>query len=524
MTALARPLEELKAAVASLRERVQERLPAADVDADQVAAGELAWGVARAEAAVATAEWAEATGDPLAEEIAAAAISEARAAIEGRSAAAVIEQAPRLERILAAYRPLEDLDAGEEHRLLRSTFRDFARRRVKPHAGAIHRGDLDIPEEILQGLAELGLFGLSVPERYGGSAGARDDFVTMLIVTEELSRASLAAGGSLPTRPEILVRALLRGATEEQRQRWLPEIASGRKLVSVAATEPDFGSDVAGIQCRAERRPAGSTDGTADAWVINGTKLWSTFAGRAEIMMLLARTGDAGHRGLSLFVLEKPPFPGHSFTLRQPEGGTLEGRAIPTIGYRGMHTFELSFDNLRLPAGALVGGEEWLNRGFYLQMESFAMGRLQTAGRAVGVMQAALDDALAYTAQRTVFGRPISGFGLPRAMLGRMIVQVASARRLSYRAAGLLAAGEAGPGGTASGQMAASLAKLYASRMAEQVTRDAMQLHGGMGYGEETDVSRYFVDARVLSIFEGAEEVLALRVIARALLSEPFSL
>jgi (2S)-methylsuccinyl-CoA dehydrogenase len=229
-------------------------------------------------------------------------------------------------------------------------------------------------------------------------------------------------------------------------------------------------------------------------------------------MMLLARTAGAGHRGLSVFVVEKPPFLGHHFTFQQPGGGALEGRAIPTIGYRGMHTFELAFDDFQLPRDALVGGEEWLNRGFYLQMESFAMGRLQTAGRAVGVMQAALDDALAYTAQRVVFGRPIAGFGLPRAMLGRMVVQAASARRLSYRAARLLSEGQG------SGQMEAALAKLYASRMAEQVTRDAMQLHGGMGYGEETDVSRYFVDARVLSIFEGAEEVLALRVIARALL------
>lgn len=282
-------------------------------------------------------------------------------------------------------------------------------------------------------------------------------------------------------------------------------IASGEKLVSIATTEADHGSDIGGITCRAEPANGG--------WIVNGTKLWCTFAGRAEIMMLLARTADAGHRGLSVFVVEKPAFRGQNFTYHQPDGGVLNGRAIPTIGYRGMHTFELSFDQFQLPGVALLGGEEWLNRGFYLQMESFAMGRLQTAGRAVGLMQAALNDALAYSAERRVFGRVVAELGLPQAMLGRMIVQVESARRLNYRAARLLAEGRG------VGQVEASLAKLYASRMAEYVTRDAVQLHGGVGYGEETAVSRYFVDARVLSIFEGAEEVLALRVIAKALLT-----
>ena len=504
-TALAQPLEQLRGAVEVLRARVVELIPDGDVDTNQAAANELAWAVARSDAAVATAEWAEATGKPLASEIAEAVIADARSSIAGRSALDVIEQAPLLERIRTGYRPLENLGASDNQRLLRETFRDFAQREIRPRADDIHRENLDIPEDILRGLGELGAFGLSIPEAYGGTQGDREDFETMLIVTEELSRASLAAGGSLVTRPEILVLALARGGTEEQKRRWLPAIASGEKLVSVATTEPDYGSDLAGIKCRAER--------ANDGWVVNGTKLWCTFAGRAEIMMLLARTADAGHRGLSVFVIEKPAFPGHQFAYQQPGGGVLMGRAIPTIGYRGMHTFELSFDHFQLPDDALLGGEEWLNRGFYLQMESFAMGRLQTAGRAVGVMQAALDDALAYSAERRVFGRAVAEFGLPRAMLGRMIVQVESARRLSYRAARLLAEGQG------VGQMEASLAKLYASRMAEHVTRDAVQLNGGMGYGEETAVSRYFVDARVLSIFEGAEEVLALRVIAKALLA-----
>ena len=510
---LAGRLGELEAGVAALHEAVRRRLPDGDVERDQVAASELAWAVARARAAAATLEWAEATGDELAAGLAEAAIEEAMGAVRGRGALEVVQRSALLERIAVTHRPVEDLGATSEQRLLRRTFRDFAQREVRPRAAGIHRQDLDLPEEILRGLGELGAFGLSIPEVYGGSAGAEDDFVTMLIVTEELSRASLAAGGSLPTRPEILVRALLRGATEEQRRTWLPPIASGRKLVSVAATEPDHGSDVGAIECRAVRE--------GDGWVVSGAKLFCTFAGRAEIMMLLARTADAGHRGLSLFVVEKPAFGGHHFRVEQPGGGVLEGRAIPTIGYRGMHTFELAFDRFRLPASALVGGEAGLGRGFYLQMESFAMGRLQTAGRAVGLMQAALDDALAYAAQRQVFGRPLNALGLPRATLGRMAVQVASARRLSYRAARLLANGSKGGNtdGNTDGQTEAALAKLYASRMAEEVTRDAMQLHGGMGYAEETDVSRYFVDARVLSIFEGAEEVLAVRVIARALLA-----
>src|SRR5207248_1796672 len=210
------------------------------------------------------------------------------------------------------------------------------RTRITPHAAAIHRGDLDIPEDIIRGVSELGVFGLSIPEEFGGSQGEIEDFESMLIVTEELSAASLAAGGSLITRPEILVRALVRAGTPEQKRRWLPAIASGRQLVAVATTEPDFGSDMASLRCRADRADGG--------WLVNGTKFWCTFAGRAELVMLLLRTGDSGHRGLSVFVLEKPASPGHEFEHRQPAGGVMKGRAIPTIGYRGMHTFELSFE------------------------------------------------------------------------------------------------------------------------------------------------------------------------------------
>jgi len=274
-------------------------------------------------------------------------------------------------------------------------------------------------------------------------------------------------------------------------------------MVAIAVTEPDAGSDVAALRCRATPVDEG--------WEINGTKLWSTFAGRSELIMLLCRTSDAGHRGLSVFVLEKPSFSGEMFEHRQEGGGILRGRAIPTLGYRGMHTFELAFERYRLPSIALVGGDAWRDRGFYLQIDGFEVGRLQTAGRAIGVAHAALDVTVAYASARRMWGDAEIEFPLVRAKLGAMATRVEAARRLAYKAARLVDDGSPDAG------MFSSLAKLYASRVAERATRDAVQLHGAMGYGEETEVSRLFVDARVLPIFEGAEDVLSVRVIGRAL-------
>ena len=492
-------MSELDAALAVWQRRVTEQVARDGADAHQVELDHLVWGYAHAETARALRDWAQATGHPTAGALADAAQVVAVAQVSARPPEAEVSNAQRLAEVAAE--PLEDLGASDDHRTLRKTLRELAEREVKPLANRIHRDDADIPESIIKAVADFGLFGVSIPAAYGGLQEA-EDFQAMLIATEELSRCSLAAAGSLMTRPEILVRALLRGGTEDQKRRWLPAIATGEQLVAVAVTEPDFGSDVAGVTCRAQRLPDRE-------WEITGSKLWSTFAGRSELLMLLARTGVAGHRGLSAFVLEKPRFPGHQFEHRQPGGGRLTGRAIPTIGYRGMHTFELSFDRYRAPAGALIGGEDWLDRGFYLQMEGFSMGRIQTAGRAVGLMQAAFEDVAAYTQNRLVFGRPIASNQLARAKLGTMLLRLEGSRRLSYRAAALVDRGK--------GQVEASLAKLYASRMAERVTRDAAQLHGAMGYSEETDASRYFVDARVLPVFEGAEEVLSLRVIGRAL-------
>jgi (2S)-methylsuccinyl-CoA dehydrogenase len=458
--------------------------------------------VARAEAATATAAWAEASGDAGALQIACAAVIQATTLINGSTALGRINEGDLLEPLAALADSVEDVGSSSEVRLLRETFRQFAATHVAPLAGDVHRQNLDVPESLITALAELGVFGLAVPEEYGGSATEEDGLEAMLITSEELSRASLTVG-SISTRSEILVRALMHAGTEEQKRRWLPAIATGERLAAVATTEPDYGSDVGRLSCRAVRVDGG--------WEVTGTKLWCTFAGRAELVMLLLRTSDNGHRGLSLFLAEKPPFHGSRFAFSQPDGGRIEGRAIPTIGYRGLHTFELVFDRFFLSEDSLIGGAAWLDRGFYLQMQGFSSGRLQTAARAVGLMCGAFEEARQYAANRSVFGRPIAELGLPRAELGRMVLRFVSARQLNRHAARLVEAG--------TGEVEASLAKLYAARMAEHVTRDAMQLHGGMGYAEETAVSRHFLDARVLTIFEGAEEVLALRVIAKSLLA-----
>jgi (2S)-methylsuccinyl-CoA dehydrogenase len=393
----------------------------------------------------------------------------------------------------------------DEFDLVRETFHRFAADKIRPVAEHVHRTNADIPEEIVSGLAELGGFGLSVPEEYGGFAvGGEHDYLGMVVATEELSWGSLGVGGSLITRPEILTRAILQGGTEEQKQRWLPRIASGELMVGVMVTEPDFGSDVAGLKVSATPSDGG--------YLINGVKTWATFAGRANAIMLLARTDAdraAGHRGLSIFVVDKEPVPGHSFAFTQEGGGAMEGRAIDTIGYRGMHSYEVAFSDWLVPAENLVGEAGGLGKGFYLQMEGFENGRLQTAARAVGLMQAAFEAGLSYAQERDVFGRAVFDYQLSQAKLARMAALIQAGRQFSYDVARRMGRGE--------GALDASMVKAYVCRAAEWVTREAMQLHGGMGYAEEFPVSRYFVDARVLSIFEGADETLCLRVIARRL-------
>jgi len=393
----------------------------------------------------------------------------------------------------------------DEKLLMADTFRQFAEEVVKPLAEDIHRQDLIIPDEILDGVRELGCFGLSVPQRYGGLLpDDAEDSLGMIVVTEELSRASLGGAGSLITRPEIMARALIEGGTEEQKQHWLPRIAAGDPLCGIAITEPDYGSDVASMKLKATK--------TDEGWLLNGAKAWSTFAGKSGVLLTLARTDpdpSLGHRGLSLFMVEKPSFDGEEFEVTQPGGGKLTGQSIPTVGYRGMHSFQLFFDDFFVPATHLLGEGQGLGKGFYFTMRGFSGGRIQTAARACGVMQAAFDVALSYAQDRKVFGNPVADYQLTRVKFARMAMYLAASRQFTYAVGRLMDEGK--------GQMEASLVKLLACKLSEWITRESMQIHGGMGYAEETSASRYWLDARVLSIFEGTEETLALKVVGRSL-------
>ncbi|MFK7976813.1 MAG: acyl-CoA dehydrogenase family protein [Halioglobus sp.] len=393
----------------------------------------------------------------------------------------------------------------EHHTMMRDTFRRFADDVVAPLAEEIHRQDLDIPEEIIEPLKEMGLFGLSIPESYGGlQENDEEDTLGMLLVTEELSRGSLGAAGSLITRPEILSRALLKSGSEEQKQLWLPKLAVGEPLCAVAVTEPNYGSDVAGVRLKATPVEGG--------WTLNGAKTWCTFGGKAGVLMVLARTDpdmSKAHKGLSMFLVEKPSTPGHAFEVNNGDAGKLTGRAIATVGYRGMHSFELFFDDFFVPAANMIGGPEGEGKGFYAAMAGFAGGRIQTAARAVGVMRAAFERSISYSKERKVFNNPIGDYQLTQVKLARMGAMLLACRQITYEVAEMMDQG--------AGDMEASAAKIYASRTSEWLTREALQIHGGMGYAEESPVSRYFVDARVLSIFEGAEETLALKVITRSL-------
>lgn len=413
----------------------------------------------------------------------------------------------------AAGRAFADANADVGHvamseslAMAQDAFRRFASEVVAPQAEAIHRHDLTVPESLLQPLREMGVFGLSIPERFGGSGpDERDDTLMMVAVTETLSEASLAAAGSLITRPEILSRALLTGGTDAQKAKWLPMIAAGEPLCAIAITEPDYGSDVAALALKGTR--------VAGGWRLNGAKTWCTFAGKAGLLMVVTRTDPdrlAGYKGLSILLVEKPPTDAHEFNHQPEGGGRLSGKAIPTIGYRGMHSFDLSFEDFFVPDANVIGEEGGLGKGFYFTMAGMMGGRMQTAARACGVMRAAMRASLRYARDRKVFGAPLVDYQLTLAKLARMGARYLACRQLAYAIAKVLDDG--------GGRMEASLVKLLACRSAELVTREALQLHGGMGYAEETPVSRYFVDARVLSIFEGAEETLALKVIARSLL------
>jgi (2S)-methylsuccinyl-CoA dehydrogenase len=412
-------------------------------------------------------------------------------------------------RAVAATRGRNDCPLDETLVLTRDAARGFAESEVAPHAEHIHRNDELVPQAFIDKMAELGYFGLSVPEKYGGVEMGN---VAMVITTEELSRASLAAAGSLITRPEILTKALLAGGTEEQKQRFLPKIAAGELMVGISVTEPDVGSDVASLKCRAER----ATQNGVEGWVINGPKAWCTFAGRADVLALLARTDPdlaKGSRGLTMFIVPKERSLGHEFEFTQPGGGRLVGKADATPGYRGMHSFTLNFERYFVPMANVVGGESGVGKGFALQMAGFAAGRLQTGGRACGLAQAALEKTAEYVVDRKQFGKPLIDFQLTQYKLGWMATQLAAARAISYAAATAMDEDErrAAP--------LASQAKLLACDVAVAVSQEGQLLHGGWGYAEEYPISRYVVDAQVLPIFEGVKPILQLKVIGRSLVA-----
>ncbi len=528
------PEPDLQAAAAAIeaadrvvRTATRKLAETSSVDADQVLAYDVAHAAAAVETARATLDYGAkgAVEGALTCVFVADVVAELGARLWGRDALWGIgpEALAETSAFVSTWRDPAVLsamafEAGRRHlddefELVEDTFRRFATDRVAPVAEHIHRHNTDIPEELIAGLGEMGLFGLSIPEEYGGFAtGGESDFYGMVIATEELSKASLGAAGSLITRPEILARALEAGGTEEQKRHWLPRLASGEIMAAVAVTEPDYGSDVAGVKVSATPAPADHPAGAG--WLVNGVKTWCTFAARADILMLIARTDpdrSKGHRGLSILIVPKERGDGEGFELAQPGGGTLEGRPIDTLGYRGMHSYELAFDDYHVPADHLIGEDDGQGRGFYYQMAGFENGRLQTAARAIGVMQAAYDAACAYATDRVVFGQPIGDYELTRAKLTRMAALIQASRQFAYSVGRQMAKGE--------GKMEASMIKAYVCKAAEWVTREAMQIHGGMGYAEEYPVSRYFVDARVLSIFEGADETLCLKVIARSLVN-----
>jgi len=380
-------------------------------------------------------------------------------------------------------------------RLMGEQFRRFARDRIEPFAQAWHLADDLIPMDLIGEMAELGVFGLTVPEAWGGLGQGK---LAMCVVTEELSRGYLGVG-SLGTRNEIAAELILSAGTEEQKQAYLGGLASGEILPTAVFTEPEAGSDLASIRTRAVR------DG--DGYRITGTKIWITHGARSDLMTLLARTdtGGRGHGGLSMFLVEKPrgtadtPFPADG----------MEGSEIPVLGYRGMREYEIAFDNFRVPATALLGGRE--GEGFKQLMATFETARIQTAARAVGVARNALELGVAFATERRQFGKPIHDFPRVGGKLAWMAVETMIARQLTYFAARQKDLGRRT-------DMEAGMAKLLATRAAWAGADNALQIHGGSGYATEHPTSRLLCDARILNIFEGTGEIQA-HVIARGLLS-----
>jgi len=506
------------------------RLDRAALDAEQHGAHGLAWAAAYAETLRQVAAWARALQD-------AGALTEAEALpaqllaheylsqLQGGipmnqgeifRPADVFAPAERLSHILGRLRPgasqaaklrivelldhargrpsLEASGLDETLEAVRDQFHAFTEEKITPFAHGWHLRDELIPLSLLEELGELGVFGLTAPEEWGGSGLGK---VAMCVVSEALSRGWIGTG-SLGTRSEIAAELILAHGTDAQKARFLPGITAGTTIPTAVFTEPEAGSDLGSLRTRAVR------DG--DVWRVSGAKTWITHAARADLMTLLVRTDPdkKDHRGLSMFLAQKPrgvdgdPFPAPG----------MSGGEIGVIGYRGMKEYEIAFDGFEVPHAHLLGGQE--GQGFVQLMATFESARIQTAARAIGVAQNALDLALDYALQRRQFGGPIAGFPRVANKLAMMAAEILGARRLAWFAARAKDEGRRC-------DLEAGMAKLTGARIAWAAADNAVQIHGGTGFAVEQPVSRVLADARILNIFEGAGEIQA-QVIARRLL------
>ncbi|MEM9798492.1 MAG: acyl-CoA dehydrogenase family protein [Pseudomonadota bacterium] len=383
----------------------------------------------------------------------------------------------------------------DELEMIRDQFRRWSLDRVVPHAHDWHLKDELIPMSVIDEMAEMGVFGLTIPEEFGGLGLPK---AAMCVVSEELSRGYIGVG-SLGTRSEIAAELILCGGTDAQKATWLPRLASGETLPTAVFTEPNTGSDLGSLRTRAVR------DG--EDWLITGNKTWITHAARTGLMTLLARTDpdSRDYRGLSMFLAEKTP--GHDDDPFPTPGMT--GGEIEVLGYRGMKEYELAFDGFRVDGDNLLGGRE--GQGFKQLMQTFESARIQTAARAVGVAQAALDEALAYAESRVQFGKSLVAFPRVSDKLAMMAVEITVARQLTYFAA-------AQKDLERRCDVEAGMAKLLGARVAWACADQGLQIHGGNGFALEYPISRLLCDARILNIFEGAAEIQA-QVIARRLLA-----
>ena len=381
----------------------------------------------------------------------------------------------------------------EELEMIRDQFRRYTVDRIEPVAHEWHLKDELIPMEIIEELAELGVFGLTIPEEFDGLGMSK---VSMAVVSEELSRGYIGVG-SLGTRSEIAAELILCGGTEEQKTHWLPKISSAEILPTAVFTEPNTGSDLGALRTRAVK------DG--DNYTVTGNKTWITHASRTHVMTLLARTDadSQDHRGLSMFLAEKiPGSDNHPFPTEGMSGGEIE-----VLGYRGMKEYELAFDNFKIKGANLLGGEE--GKGFKQLMQTFESARIQTAARAVGVAQSALDVSMQYAQDRMQFGKALIHFPRVANKLAMMAVEIMIARQLTY-----FSAYEKDNGRRC--DLEAGMAKLLGARVAWSAADNGLQVHGGNGFALEYKISRILCDARILNIFEGAAEIQA-QVIARRL-------